>query len=159
MSNLLSHAQILSSCPASLGSHTSGRWSASIGRASLVRAEHDLFHFPRTTEEPAYKARAQDVLGEGPGGKFRWGPSPSVCVLGCVRLFATLWTVAGQAPLSMGLSRQEYRSGLPFPSLGDLPYLGSKSVSLKSPAMAHRFFTTSTTWEALIDIEGGMRRG
>ena len=38
-----------------------------------------------------------------------------------VRLFATLWTVARQAPLSMGFSRQEYWSGLPFPSPGDLP--------------------------------------
>ena len=38
-----------------------------------------------------------------------------------VRLFATLWTVAYQAPLSMGFSRQEYWSGLPFPFPGDLP--------------------------------------
>ena len=38
-----------------------------------------------------------------------------------VRLFATLWTEAYQAPLSMGFSRQEYWSGLPFPSPGDLP--------------------------------------
>ena len=41
-----------------------------------------------------------------------------------VQLFATLWTVAGQAPLSMGFSRQEYWSGLPFPSPGDLPNPG-----------------------------------
>ena len=41
-----------------------------------------------------------------------------------VRLFATPWTVAYQAPPSMGFSRQEYWSGLPFPSLGDLPYPG-----------------------------------
>ena len=38
-----------------------------------------------------------------------------------IRLFATLWTVAYQAPLSMGFSRQEYWSGLPFPSPEDLP--------------------------------------
>ena len=38
-----------------------------------------------------------------------------------VRLFATLWMVACQAPPSMGFSRQEYWSGLPFPSPGDLP--------------------------------------
>ena len=43
------------------------------------------------------------------------------CTLTCVRLFATPWTVALQASLSMGFSRQEYWSGLPFPSLGDLP--------------------------------------
>ena len=45
-----------------------------------------------------------------------------VCVLvSRVRLFATSWTVAHQAPLSMGFSRQEYRSGLPFPFPGDFP--------------------------------------
>ena len=43
-----------------------------------------------------------------------------------VYLFATLWIVARQAPLSMGFSRKEYRSGLPSPSPGDLPDLGSE---------------------------------
>ena len=44
-------------------------------------------------------------------------------LVGCsrVRLFETPWTIAGQAPLSMEFSRQEYWSGLPFPSLGDHP--------------------------------------
>ena len=45
---------------------------------------------------------------------------------------ATSWTVAHQAPLSMGFSREEYWSGLPFPSLGDLPDPGIKP---KSPAL------------------------
>ena len=46
-----------------------------------------------------------------------------VCVLSCshVRLFATPWTIARQAPLSMGFPRQEYWSRLPFPTPGDLP--------------------------------------
>ena len=65
-----------------------------------------------------------------------------------VRLFVTPCTTACQAPLSMGLSRQEYWSGLPFPSPGDLPNPGIKPLSLLSPALAGRFFTTSTTWEA-----------
>ena len=43
------------------------------------------------------------------------------CVLSCVQLFAILWTVARSAPPPMGFSRQEYWSGLPFPSPGDLP--------------------------------------
>ena len=43
-----------------------------------------------------------------------------------VRFFATPWTVAYQAPLSVGFSRQEYWSGLPFPSPGDLPDTGIK---------------------------------
>ena len=49
-----------------------------------------------------------------------------------VRLFVTPWSVAYQAPLSMGFSRQEYRSGSPFPSPGDLPNPGIKP---KSPAL------------------------
>ena len=53
-----------------------------------------------------------------------------VQLLNLVRLFAALWTVAHQAPLSMGLSRQEYWSGLPFPPPGDLPNLGIKPKSL-----------------------------
>ena len=53
-------------------------------------------------------------------------------LLGRVRLFATPWTVGHQAPLSMGFSRQEYWSGLPFPPLGDLPNLG---IEFMSPAL------------------------
>ena len=49
-----------------------------------------------------------------------------------VRLFANLWTVARQAPLSVGFSRQEYWSGLPFPSPGDLPDPG---IEPKFPAL------------------------
>ena len=52
----------------------------------------------------------------------------------------TLWTVAHQAPLSMGFSRQEYWSGLPFPTQGDLPSPGNEPVSLASPALAGGFF-------------------
>ena len=55
--------------------------------------------------------------------------------LSCVRFFVTLWTAACQAPLSMGLSRQEYWSGLPFPPLGDLPYLVIEPTSPISPAL------------------------
>ena len=50
------------------------------------------------------------------------------------RLFATLWTIALQAPPSMGFSRQEYWSALPFPSPGDLPDPEIKPVSPVSPA-------------------------
>ena len=58
-------------------------------------------------------------------------------------------TVACQAPLSMGLPRQDYWSGLPLLSPGDLPDPGIEPTSLKSPALAGRFFTTNATWEAL----------
>ena len=53
--------------------------------------------------------------------------------------FVTPWTVAHQAPLSMGFSRQEYQSGLPFPPPGDLLDPGIEPVS---PVLAGRFFTT-----------------
>ena len=66
----------------------------------------------------------------------------------CVQLFATLWTVTHQAPLSMGFSSQEYSSGLPCPSPEDLPNLGIELESLKSPALADTFFTIRATWEA-----------
>ena len=75
---------------------------------------------------------------------------PGVCVLShfspalpCT----TLWTVARQAPLSMGFSRQEYWSGLPCPPPGNLPDPGIEPTSLTSPALRGEFFTTRTTWE------------
>ena len=73
-----------------------------------------------------------------------------VCVqsLSHVQLLAAAWTVARQAPLSMGFSSQEYWSGLPFPTPGDLPNPGIKPTSLVSSALAGRFFTTSATWGA-----------
>ena len=60
--------------------------------------------------------------------------------------------LAHQAPLSMGLSRQENCGGLPFPSPGDIPHPGIEPVSLVSPALAGGFFTTSTTWEGHSDV-------
>ena len=65
-----------------------------------------------------------------------------------VGLFVTLKTIACQAPLSMGFSRQEYWSGLPSPLPGDLLHPGTEPSSLMSAALAGRFFTTSATWEA-----------
>ena len=56
-----------------------------------------------------------------------------------VRLFVTSWTVARQAPLSMGFSRQEYWGGLPCPPPGDLP----NPCLIMSPELAGGFFTTS----------------
>ena len=52
-----------------------------------------------------------------------------------VQLFVTLWTVACQAPLSIGFSRQEYWSGLPYPPSGDLPDLGIERMSPVSPSL------------------------
>ena len=66
-----------------------------------------------------------------------------------VRLFATPGTAAFQAPASMGFFRQEYWSGLLWPPPGHLPNPEIEPTSLTSPALADRFFTTSTTWENL----------
>ena len=60
-------------------------------------------------------------------------------VLSCVRTFSTLWIVAGQAPLSIGFSRQEFWSVLPFPPWGDLPEPGIKPTSCVAPTLAGRF--------------------
>ena len=68
----------------------------------------------------------------------------SACILSHfsnVQLFETLWTIAYQTLLSMGFPRQYYWSGLPFPSLGDLPDPGIEPTSLRSPALAGKFFT------------------
>ena len=81
-------------------------------------------------------------------------PCQPLCVSCCTvplyfsRYVSVPWTVTCQAPLSMGFSRQEYWSGLPFPSPGDLHHPGIKSTSLMPPLWQLVFFTTSTTWEA-----------
>ena len=62
-------------------------------------------------------------------------------------LFAIPWTVACQAPLSMGFSRHKYWSGLPCLPPGHLPDSGIEPESLASPALAGKFFTTSSIWE------------
>ena len=71
-----------------------------------------------------------------------------VCVYNCVLLFAIPWTVAHQAPLSMGFSRGKYWSELPFPSPGNLLDPG---IETESPALARGFFTTTATWEAFLN--------
>ena len=73
-----------------------------------------------------------------------------VCVLShfsCVLFFVTPWSVALQAPLSVGFSKQEYWSRLPFSSPGDLPNPEVQLTSLRTIALPGRFFTTTTTWE------------
>ena len=69
---------------------------------------------------------------------FQW----CVCVLSCVQLSVTQWTVAHKAPLSTEFFRQEYWSGLPFPLPGDLPDPEIEPASLVPPALAGEFFNT-----------------
>ena len=79
------------------------------------------------------------------------------------QFFVTPWTVAHQVPLSIGFSKQEYWSELPFPPPGDLPNPGTEPASLASPALAGGFFTTVPPGKPhmlhLGKIEGGRRRG
>ena len=85
-----------------------------------------------------------------------------VCMLSsfsCVWLFATPRTVAHQAALSIGFSRQEYWSGLPCLPPGDLLGPGTEPTSLMSPVLTGRFLTTNATWEAqsyLYSMETGL---
>ena len=92
---------------------------------------------------PSYRSPCQ---GEGSG--MPWNAT-CLCVqpLSHIWLFATLRTIARQAPLSMGFSRQEYWNGLPCPSSGNFPNPGIKPASIMSSALAGWFFTTSATWE------------
>ena len=76
----------------------------------------------------------------------------SVCLLSRAQLFATPWTVAHQAPLSIEFFRQEHWSGLPYPSLGDLSDSGIKPTSSVAPALACRFFTTKPLGKIFIYI-------
>ena len=58
-----------------------------------------------------------------------------ICVFSCIRLFVSLWTVACQPPLSIGIFRQEHWSELPYPLSGDLPNPGVEPTSPVSPAL------------------------
>ena len=75
-----------------------------------------------------------------------------------VQLFATPWTVACQALLSMGFSRQEYWRGLPFPSPGDLLKPGIEPTSPVSPALAGGFFTTEPRGKSYLDTHKDLIR-
>ena len=72
------------------------------------------------------------------GNTLKVGNLSPAWSLSCVWLFATLWTVARQAPLFLGFPRQEYWSGVPFPSPGDLPDPG---IEPTSPPLAGGLFT------------------
>ena len=73
-------------------------------------------------------------------------------LLSHIQLFETPWTLARQAPLSMGLPRQENWSGLLFLPLGDLPHPGIELVSLVSPSLADRFFTTEPPGKSHLSV-------
>jgi len=81
----------------------------------------------------------------------RWYLCVHACVLSCVWLFATPWTGARRSPLSLGLSQQEYWSGLPFPPPGDLSHPGIGPYISCSSCIGRTVLYLHATWEALND--------
>ena len=80
-------------------------------------------------------------------------------LLSRVQLFAMLWTVACQAPLSMGFSRQKHWNGLQRPPPGNLPNSRIKPASLIFSALAGGSFTASVTWEASCSTQASHSSG
>ena len=78
---------------------------------------------------------ASGIKSTSPGQRWAGSRACMLSRFSHVRFFVTPWTVAHQAPLSMGFSRQEHWGGLPFPFPGDLPNPGIEPASLVSPAL------------------------
>ena len=127
-------------------------WTMHWGKLHIRASKfyHDIFqvyykHWKRTQQIPEREKGCQ--YSEAPSGTpFSYVPQGTPCVLwwvlnfivlllNCVWLFVTLWTIACQAPLSLGFFSQEYWSGLPFPPPGDLPDTGIEPTSPVSPAL------------------------
>ena len=96
------------------------------------------------------------VIGINLGGQSVWVQCVCVCVCVCIQSCPTLfnpWTLTHQAPLSIEFFRQEYWSGVLFPTQWELLDSGIKLTFLVSPELVGGFFTTSTPWEAQVKYE------
>ena len=109
--------------------HSSSGWGEKKGIAFQKESMHLLWNYSVILIESQVKLRKH------------------ACVPSCVWLCSTPWSVAHQAPLSMGFPRQEYWNRLPFPSPGDLPNPGIKP---SSPILAGGFFTTEPPGKPII---------
>ena len=107
---------------------------------------------------PLQNSSLENSVGYNPWGRkepdtterlhFHFHDRKRRAVVSCfshVQLFVVQWMAACQVPLFMGFFRQEYWSGLPFPSSGDRRDSGIEPASLTSSALAHEFFTASAT--------------
>ena len=147
------HAQSLQSCPILCDPMDCSPPGSSVYGILQARIL-EWVHMPSSRESslprdrnssPASPALQVDSCTELPGMPMIYCEAK---LLSHVRLFAIPWTIACQAPLSMGFSRQELCSGLPCPPPEDLPDPGIEPESFMSPALAGEFFTTRATWEA-----------
>ena len=126
--------------------------SPEAGKAGKPQTQHHQSNTSGSPSEWLRGGRSGDrrpcQLLQGPGREVTETQQGTMVDAKCelssqpVWLFATPGTVAPQAPLSMGFSKQEYWRGLPFPFPGDLPKPGIKPVSPASPALAGAFFAT-----------------
>ena len=126
MSSTLQVDSLLSESPGKLKNTGVGSLSLLQGNFPTQELNWDLLHFRQILYELSYQ-----------GSKNTGTKSLQSCLT-----LATPWTVACQTPLSMGFSRQEHWSGLPFPSPGDLPDPEIEPASPVSPALAGRLFTS-----------------
>ena len=141
--------------PALIGG--SGSFLLGLLNRMMISSWHTSTNTPRYNVSPA--TWASPSLERASPFKLTDKINQCVCCMlicfSCVQLLETPWTIPHKATLSKGFSRQEYWSGLPFVPPGDLPAPGFEPKSLMSPALADRFFTTSTTWEpAHLAIQG-----
>ena len=127
------------------------RWSLST--QILARSSYGIH---RTTSRATEMAQRIWCPGEDPLKCYFCCSIFIVKSLSRVRLFATLWTVAHQAPQSMGFSRQEYWSGLPFPSPGDLSDPG---IEPRSPALRADTLTSEPRGKPIYSAGGHMEEG
>ena len=127
------------------------RWNWCKNNRNKVHNKYNVLESSRNQSPFLHPIHEKTVFHEtGPWCQKSWS-SCVLCHFSRVRLFATLWTIAHQAPPSMGFSRQEYWSGLPFPCPGDLPDPGIEPTSPVFLAWAGGFLTTSTTWTTAIN--------
>ena len=137
------------------GKNTSTAWYPSCH----IRHTQQMFKWSPTwfihsfSNQPISQSQGNSLgFNPAPKGQSNW-LQVLLCYAKSLQSYLTLcdpgrlWIVAHQAPLSMEFSTQEYWSGLPCPPPGDLPNSGIKPASLTYPALAGRFFTTSTIWE------------
>ena len=118
------------------------RWSFLICLCGhLTRGEEAFITAGKRWESPSpHGLHWHHTWGGLTGAWWWWRSDPSLCAcmlsFSCVQHHETLWTEARQAPLSVGFSRQEHWSGLPYPPPGGLPNPRIKSTSLMCPALA-----------------------